>query len=179
MAYSKIYTNVIELSVADSEKAKENENQMIDPTYKDIFCSLNYSKPLRLSLVFCLALNLTGMIFITYYSTFLFGKITDSEAAKILTVITGITELTSVLIMLNFIDRFGRKALTLIGAIGMAISLSFCALSDYFLSDSVTAIMIGICSYIFFFVVGAGNIAWLYMGEILTDRLQGICICFH
>lgn len=176
---SKSDQQIIPVIAESKQNQYDGDKKIVNPTYKELLCSLKYFKPFRLGILFCFSLQGSGINFITFYSTYIFEKLVSKETAKIYTLITGINEFVSVLIMLLLIDRVGRKTLTLIGSGGMALSLAFCALSDYYLSSSIEAINVGINFFIFFFVVSVGNITFVYLSEILTDRLLGICICIN
>jgi len=70
------------------------------------------------------------------------------------------------------IDKVGRKPLLLIGTAGMAISF---ALAGYAFSTKMGGliILVPVLSYIAFFAIGLGPVAWVLISEIFPTKIRG------
>jgi MFS family permease len=86
-------------------------------------------------------------------------------------VIIGATNLLFTLIAMSVIDKFGRKVLLLIGAVGMAICLFAVALifqTKVHLDYLVWCLVV----YIGFFASSQGAVIWVYISEIFPTAVR-------
>lgn len=90
--------------------------------------------------------------------------------------IVNITNLVFTFVMMLVIDQWGRRALLLIGAIGMTVFISGAGIFSLCISvldvDKDTSsglgwgVLICVCCYIAFFAIGWGGVPWVYPSEI-------------
>ena len=73
---------------------------------------------------------------------------------------------------INFIDRFGRKTLMLIGTLGLILSLGF--VSYAFFTRDFNGNMVTICllMYIAFFAFSQGAVIWVFISEIFPNAVR-------
>uniref|UniRef100_A0A7S1FGY1 Hexose transporter 1 n=1 Tax=Noctiluca scintillans TaxID=2966 RepID=A0A7S1FGY1_NOCSC len=90
--------------------------------------------------------------------------------------IVNITNLVFTFVMMVVIDQWGRRALLLIGAMGMAVFISGAGVFSLLITvldvDAGTQAVFGwgvlvcVCFYIAFFAIGWGGVPWVYPSEI-------------
>ncbi len=117
--------------------------------------------------------QLSGINVIMYYAPMIFersGLATD--AAMLNTVAVGVTNLLLTIVAMFFIDRFGRKTLLLIGAVGMCLSLSGAAWSFFSQASGGTGILICIIGFIASFAFSQGAVIWVFLAEIFPNRVR-------
>ncbi|KAK2985304.1 hypothetical protein RJ640_024300 [Escallonia rubra] len=95
------------------------------------------------------------------------------------TIIMGLAKTSFVLVSALFLDRFGRRPLLLLGAIGMACSLAGLGLGSKYLEHSdhkpmwaIALCVVAVCADVSFFSIGLGPITWVYSSEIFPMRLR-------
>jgi MFS family permease len=76
------------------------------------------------------------------------------------------------IIAMFFIDKFGRKTLLLIGAIGMCLSLTSAALRFYTDDFSGMGIFISILGFIASFAFSQGAVIWVFLSEIFPNKVR-------
>ena len=75
------------------------------------------------------------------------------------------------MVAMTVIDRFGRRILLLIGAVGLAACLSLTAWAFYRGSGG-TIVLISLIGYIAFFAFSQGSVIWVYISEIFPNRVR-------
>ncbi|KAF5026246.1 hypothetical protein F66182_1677 [Fusarium sp. NRRL 66182] len=128
--------------------------------------------------------QLTGINFIFYYGTKYFQNSGISSGFTI-SMITSAINVASTIPGLYFIDKWGRRPLLLVGAIGMCVSQFIVAMSGTFSTgqnDNGTifvkslagqkAAVSFVCIYIFFFASTWGPLAWVVTGEIFPLKTR-------
>ncbi|MDE3057108.1 MAG: sugar porter family MFS transporter [Bacteroidota bacterium] len=116
----------------------------------------------------------TGINVIMYYAPLIFEKAgATTNAAMLQAVAVGATNLLFTIVAMFFIDKFGRKTLLLIGAVGMFFSLAGAAVHYYdeslFGSTGVVAFIIG---FIAFFAFSQGAVIWVFLAEIFPNKVR-------
>lgn len=140
--------------------------------------------------------QLTGINIICYYLPYVLTKSVglDPDRARLLASVNAVTYLLSTLIGLQFIERWGRRRLMILGALGqfccwLAITVLLSAADNEHLLASLTQLgplqpiaqsskekALGSASVVFFFVFniffGAGwqGVSWLYPTEINSTQ---------
>jgi sugar porter (SP) family MFS transporter len=108
-----------------------------------------------------------------------------SSSVLSLNVLFGVAKAGSILIAMALVDRAGRRPLLLVSTGGMAASLVL--VGSLFAASSAgggarrpdaaaataTASVAAVVSYVVFFSMGLGPMAWVYSSEILPLRLRG------
>jgi len=114
-----------------------------------------------------------GINVVLYYAPEIFknmGSVTDT--ALLQTVIVGIVNLIFTLIAIMTVDKFGRKPLMIIGAIGMAFSMLALGTSFYMESIGIGA-LIYMLIYVASFAMSWGPVAWVLLSEIFPNKIRG------
>jgi MFS transporter, SP family, xylose:H+ symportor len=118
--------------------------------------------------------QLSGINVIMYYAPMIFEKAGSSTSSAMLQAVTvGITNMLFTIIAMFFIDKFGRKTLLLIGAVGMFFSLAGAAVHYYnetLFGDS--GVVIFIIGFIAFFAFSQGAVIWVFLAEIFPNRVR-------
>ncbi|KAG5913311.1 hypothetical protein E4U42_001294 [Claviceps africana] len=132
--------------------------------------------------------QLTGINFIFYYGTKYFER-SGVDSGFTISMITSSINVISTLPGMYMTDKWGRRPLLLLGAIGMAVSQLIVAISGTLSSGqtaegvvtvtSLTGQKVAVafsCIYIFFFASTWGPLAWVVTGEIfpLKSRAKSL-----
>ncbi|KAH8894591.1 general substrate transporter [Thozetella sp. PMI_491] len=128
--------------------------------------------------------NLTGINAINYYSPTILKSIgyTGTSVGLLATGVYGIVKmLTTVIFMVFFVDRFGRRPALLVGAAGAMVAMfylaGYSALSGSFVqtppSDSGSrAALAMIYIYAIFYGFSWNGIPWIFASEVLPNRVR-------
>ncbi|KAI4158347.1 MAG: hypothetical protein LQ342_007516 [Letrouitia transgressa] len=122
--------------------------------------------------------QLTGVNFIFYYGTQFFKNSGISNPFTT-TVITNVVNVVSTFPGLYLVEKWGRRPLLLLGAIGMFICQMIVASVGTALPDSQVAnkvLIAFVCIYIYFFASTWGPIAWIVTGEIFPLKSRAKCL---
>ncbi|KAJ3544452.1 hypothetical protein NM208_g3042 [Fusarium decemcellulare] len=119
--------------------------------------------------------QLSGVNFIFYYGTSYFQR-AGFDRPFIIQVITNSVNVVSTIPGLWFVDRFGRRPVVMIGAVGMSISQLIVAtvgtVADATDAGAQRAAIAFVCTYIFFFASGWGIVAWVLTGELFPLKVR-------
>ena len=99
----------------------------------------------------------------------------SSIPKNIATISLGVLKIVGTFVSLFIIERFGRKILLLVGAVMMTISLLVMALYFQFIehTESIRFIpMVAIGTFVFFFSIGLGPMAYVFLGELFSIRAK-------
>ncbi len=118
--------------------------------------------------------QLSGINVIMYYAPMIFEKAgSNTNTAMLQAVAVGVTNMLFTIIAMFFIDKFGRKTLLLIGAVGMFLSLAGAAFHYYyetlFGSYGVVFFIVG---FIAFFAFSQGAVIWVLLAEIFPNKVR-------
>ena len=109
-----------------------------------------------------------------YYAPMIFEKAGASTGMAMLQAIAvGVTNLIFTILAMFFIDKFGRRPLLLIGAVGMFISLAGAAIHYY--NQSLVgdwAMVASIIGFVAFFAFSQGAVIWVFLSEIFPNRVR-------
>ena len=111
----------------------------------------------------------TGVNFIFYFGTTFFQELGTISNPFLIGLITTLVNVCSTPISFYIIERFGRRAILIWGALGMVICQYIVAIAgtvDGSNPSVVRAEIAFICIYIFFFAATWGPAAWVVIGEI-------------
>jgi sugar porter (SP) family MFS transporter len=118
--------------------------------------------------------QLSGINVIMYYAPLIFEKAgATTNAALLQAVAVGLTNMIFTIVAMFFIDKFGRKTLLLVGAVGMCVSLAGAGLHYYYegLFGSM-GIVVFIVSFIAFFAFSQGAVIWVFLAEIFPNKVR-------
>lgn len=131
-----------------------------------------YKKPILLAFMVASFNQLAGINALIYYTADIF-KMAGAErtSALLQSVIIGFTNLVFTMIAMTVIDRYGRKRLLLIGAVGLAACLGLTAWA-FHTGAGGTIVLASLIGYIAFFAFSQGSVIWVYMSEIFPNRVR-------
>ncbi|HEX3074925.1 MAG TPA: sugar porter family MFS transporter [Ignavibacteriales bacterium] len=132
-----------------------------------------YSFPISCAIWLAIFNQLSGINVILYYAPMIFEKTgITTDTAMLQAVAVGVTNMVFTLIAMLFIDKFGRKTLLLIGAVGMFISLGGAAIRFYQNDFSGMGILIYIIGFIASFAFSQGAVIWVFLAEIFPNKVR-------
>lgn len=154
------------------EIKKNNEEEQKSGSATALF-SKRYKFPIFLAIIFAVFNQLSGINAIAYYAPRIFEMTGLSRQSALLsTVGIGLINFIFTLLAVNYIDKFGRKALMLIGSIGLIVTLGLVA--QAFFSHQFVGYRIIICLliYIAFFAFSQGAVIWVFISEIFPNQVR-------
>ncbi len=114
-----------------------------------------------------------GINVVLYYAPEIFKNMgSGTESSLLQTIIVGAVNLTFTVLAILTVDRYGRKPLQIIGALGMALSMFALGFSFYFNSVGVGA-LIFMLLYTASFAMSWGPVTWVLLSEIFPNRIRG------
>ncbi|HKN20270.1 MAG TPA: sugar porter family MFS transporter [Terracidiphilus sp.] len=154
--------------LADIQAALQSEHATVhEPVFQ-----WKYRYPLFLAIAIGAFNQLTGInaIFSYVHSIFTaagFSQLSsDSQGIAI-----GATNLLFTLVGMAMIDKFGRKSLLIVGAIGTALCLS--GVARVFYSNShQSALLALLVGFIAFFALSQGLVVFVYIGEVFPNAVR-------
>lgn len=90
-------------------------------------------------------------------------------------VVTGITNVIFTVLAMFVVDRWGRKALTLIGSFGLAIIYTFMGAAYYFHITGVVLLVIVVMA-IACYAMTLATAMWVIISEIFPNRIRGVAM---
>jgi sugar porter (SP) family MFS transporter len=160
----------VESELADIVKSlKEEIGQGVTKLFQK-----KYSFVILCAVLLAIFNQLSGINVIMYYAPMIFEKAGSStNSAMLQAVAVGVTNMLFTIIAMFFIDKFGRKTLLLIGAVGMFFSLGGAALHYY--DETLfgsTGVVIFIIGFIAFFAFSQGAVIWVFLAEIFPNKVR-------
>ena len=114
-----------------------------------------------------------GINVVLYYASSIFSNMGSSTDTSLLqTIIVGIVNLTFTVLAILTVDRFGRKPLQIIGALGMAFSM-ICLGFSFYLNNVGIISLIFMLTYTAFFAMSWGPVTWVLLSEIFPNSIRG------
>ncbi len=133
-----------------------------------------YSFAIMCAMLLAVFNQLSGINVIMYYAPLIFQKAGASLNASMLqAVAVGVTNMAFTIVAMFFIDRFGRKTLLLIGAVGMFLSLAGAGL--YYRIPNLmggAGVVVFILGFIAFFAMSQGAVIWVFLAEIFPNKVR-------
>ncbi len=134
--------------------------------------SRKYAKPIFLAVSIAAFNQLSGINAILYYLNDIFARAGFSKVSGDLqAVLIGFTNLVFTLLAMSIIDRFGRKKLLLIGAVGMTVCLAGVAIV-FFMNSHESLLVWLLVGFIAFFAFSQGAVIWVYISEVFPNRVR-------
>ncbi|WP_400077447.1 D-xylose transporter XylE [Winogradskyella sp. R77965] len=114
-----------------------------------------------------------GINVVLYYAPEIFKKMDMSTNASLLfTIIVGIANFLFTIIAIKTVDKYGRKPLMIIGALGMSIAMF--ALGFVFFSEATGYLALGcMMLYVASFALSWGPVTWVLLSEIFPNKIRG------
>lgn len=114
-----------------------------------------------------------GINVVLYYAPEIFRTMgLGTDASLLQTIIVGIINLTFTVVAIMTVDRFGRKPLMIIGALGMAVSMFALGMTFYMESVGIGALVFMLL-YTASFAMSWGPVAWVLLAEIFPNNIRG------
>ena len=157
-----------EAELADIRKALSEEHAA---AHQPVF-RWKYRYPLFLAISLGAFNQFSGINAILYYLNSIFSSAGFSQISGDQQAIAiGFTNLVFTMVGMSLIDRFGRKTLLLIGALGTAACLS--AVAWLFHTNTHPEALVWILIiYIAFFAMSQGAVIWVYIGEVFPNNVR-------
>ncbi len=154
--------------LADIQSALRSEHAKVDePVFR-----WKYRYPLFLAITIGAFNQLTGINAILSYMHTIFTAAGFSQLSSDQQAIAiGATNLIFTLVGMAMIDRFGRKTLLIVGAIGTAACLS--GVAWVFATHSHQSALLGLLvAFIAFFALSQGLVVFVYIGEVFPNAVR-------
>ena len=141
-------------------------------TKEEPIFSRKYAFPLFLAITIGAFNQLSGINAILYYLSDIFADAGFSQiSGDLQSVAVGAMNLIATLLAMTVIDKIGRKALLLIGSVGMAGSLAGVA-AVFFTHTHQKDLVWYLLAFIGSFAISQGAVIWVYIGEVFPNRVR-------
>jgi sugar porter (SP) family MFS transporter len=165
------------LTLIDPESSEQTLSDILTTTKntqsqpKAKLFSAKYKSPVSLAIMFAIFNQVSGINAIIYYSPRIFEMTgLGTKSAFLSSAGIGFVNFAFTLLAINFIDRFGRRTLMLIGSVGLIVTLSLVARA-FFIQD-FTGVPIFLFVYIAFFAFSQGAVIWVFISEIFPNEVR-------
>jgi MFS family permease len=125
----------------------------------------------------------TGIEAVVLYSPRIFkaAGVHDKRKLLLATVGVGLTKTLFIFVATFLLDKVGRKPLLMIGTMGMVIALAVLGFALTMVEHSKEKLMwalilsiVAVYTFVAFFSMGIGPIAWVYLSEIFPLRVRAL-----
>ena len=131
-----------------------------------------HRRAILLAILLAMFNQLSGINAILYYLNDIFAAAGFSSLSQdVQAVAIGAANLIATMIALRVIDRFGRKKLLLIGAVGTAVALAGVA-AIMGSGEGRQYLLLMLIAFIAFFAFSQGAVIWVYLAEIFPTAVR-------
>ena len=119
-----------------------------------------------------------GINVVLYYAPEIFKNMgSGTDTALLQTIIVGVINLSFTVLAIFTVDKFGRKPLQIIGALGMGIFMFTLGFSFFFGKVGMVT-LIAMLGYVACFAFSWGPITWVLLSEIFPNKIRGRAMAF-
>jgi sugar porter (SP) family MFS transporter len=141
--------------------------------HQEPFFSRKYQTPIMLAVAFAFFNQVSGINAIIYYAPRIFEMTgLGTSAALLSSAGVGLINFLFTLLALNFIDRFGRRTLMLIGSVGLIITLGLVSRAFFVEDFGGYTVPVLLFIYIAFFAFSQGAVIWVFISEIFPNQVR-------
>ncbi|MBE7169137.1 MAG: sugar porter family MFS transporter [Williamsia sp.] len=142
-------------------------------TRTEALFSRKYLRPIIYAVLMGAFNQLSGTNAINYYATRIFEMTgMDNRLSYLLPILIGLTKVIVLLIGIQFIDRFGRRSLMILGSVGLIVFMSLIAWTFYGRHFDGPGILFFLLGYMFFFGLSDGIVIWVFISEIFPNSIR-------
>ena len=115
-----------------------------------------------------------GINVVLYYAPEIFKNMgSGTDTALMQTILVGIINLAFTVLAIYTVDRFGRKPLMIIGALGMGIAM-LCLGTTFYIQNVGISSLLCMLAYIAFFAMSWGPVTWVLLSEIFPNKIRWV-----
>ncbi|NME69105.1 D-xylose transporter XylE [Flammeovirga aprica] len=117
--------------------------------------------------------QITGINVFLYYAPEIFKQLGggNTDTALLQTIVVGAVNLLFTVIAIFSVDKFGRKPLMMVGALGMGVCISAIGTAAYFGNTDVWLLFF-VLGYIACFALSLGPVTWVLLSEIFPNAIR-------
>jgi len=114
-----------------------------------------------------------GINVVLYYAPEIFKTISSgTNSALLMTIIVGIVNFLFTIIAIKTVDKYGRKPLMIIGALGMGIAM-FSLGFVFYAGGAGYGALLAMMLYVASFAMSWGPVTWVLLSEIFPNKIRG------
>ncbi|MCB8995300.1 MAG: D-xylose transporter XylE [Bacteroidales bacterium] len=114
-----------------------------------------------------------GINVVLYYASRIFSNMgANTDTSLLQTIIVGAVNLTFTVVAIFTVDRFGRRPLMIIGALGMALSMILLG-TTFYLEKLGMMSLVFMLLYTAFFAMSWGPVTWVLLSEMFPNSIRG------
>ncbi len=114
-----------------------------------------------------------GINVVLYYAPEIFKSMgSGTDTALLQTIIVGTVNLLFTVLAIMTVDKYGRKPLMIIGALGMAFAM-FALGTTFFMESVGKGALIFMLIYVASFAMSWGPVTWVLLSEIFPNKIRG------
>ncbi len=143
--------------------------------------SQKWRMPLMIGVVLGILQQFFGINTIMYYGPFVFNELgIDNASGQIFaTFLMGLVNMVMTIIMVIYVDRWGRRTLLMGGSLLSGVSLLCLVLLLHYPTNGQTSIFLVVMMfYIIGYCISVGSLFWLIIAEIFPQRVRGVAMSF-
>jgi len=143
--------------------------------------SQKWRMPLMIGVVLGILQQFFGINTIMYYGPFVFNELgIESASGQIFaTFLMGLVNMVMTILMVIYVDRWGRRTLLMGGSLLSGVSLLCLVLLIHYSTHGQTSIfLIVMMFYIIGYCISVGSLFWLIIAEIFPQHVRGVAMGF-